>query len=355
MQSTPNLSANPRIKSFNGLKVIAVLLIIICHLGLLARFNFCHRMVEVLFVLSGFCMAYNHYMDNSPNTIITGFEIIKQKLPRFYPLHVLTFMLQALFVSTWSQKSLEYLCSVGLLNLTLQQAWFSALQFSYNNVSWFLSALIFCYFITPCLRELGHVSQARHRLLTLFLGVICIRFYMEYMRENHSRQIWYDLHANPLIQGLNYTLGYISGIVYISSNKINSLLKEKLSSPETTLLEVLFIGLYLTCCYTLKDDMYRVFFVILSILPIYILALDKGIISHLLSGKILTFLSTITLEIFMFHSFILYHYPHQYGNTIYYLTFGTLVLSTSALYHIIWKKIYLQIKQKDKKSCYSHQ
>lgn len=143
-------SAKPRLTAFSGLKALAVIGIIACHMGALPGWDLCARMVEVLFLVSGFCMAYNHFCpSDTPAARPSGWQIVKAKLPRLYPVHFATFLLQLFFVPAWSSQTIGFILSFGLLNLTLQHAWFQSTQFMFNNVSWFLSALLFCYFITP--------------------------------------------------------------------------------------------------------------------------------------------------------------------------------------------------------------
>lgn len=52
----------PHLPALSLLKLSAVAGIILCHTALLPRFDAYTRMVEILFILSGFIMAYNHYI-----------------------------------------------------------------------------------------------------------------------------------------------------------------------------------------------------------------------------------------------------------------------------------------------------
>lgn len=91
-------SAKPRLTAFSGLKALAVIGIIACHMGALPGWDLCARMVEVLFLVSGFCMAYNHFCpSDTPAASPSGWQIVKAKLPRLYPVHFTTFLLQLFF------------------------------------------------------------------------------------------------------------------------------------------------------------------------------------------------------------------------------------------------------------------
>ena len=325
----------PKINSLNTLKLFAVFGVLACHTGLCPGFDACARMVEILFLISGFLMAYNYFNTTTDYTLLCGSKIILKKLPRFYPIHVITFLLQLFFVATWYNKSLNYKFSIGTLNLSLQHAWFKSTEFSFNNVSWFLSSLIFCYFITPSL--IGFIKNTKN-LLIPFLSIFTIRLFIEHITITEPRYIGIDLHCNPFVQSLNYSLGYILGVYFIQKTTFNTFLKQKTSASYISLLQILITIFYLLSCYYL-NSFYRIFFVVLTLPLIYVFAIDRGAFAKLSNIKPIKFLENITLEIFMFHSFILYHFPTDIKNPITYIKFLSLTLIVSIAYHVIYKNI----------------
>ena len=65
-------------------------------------------------------MAYNHFCpSDTPAARPSGWQIVKAKLPRLYPVHFTTFLLQLFFVPAWSSQTIGFILSFGLLNLTL--------------------------------------------------------------------------------------------------------------------------------------------------------------------------------------------------------------------------------------------
>lgn len=320
--------------SLSGLKLFAVIGILACHTSLIPAFDACARMVEILFLLSGFLMAYNYFEKNEETTLTQGFQIIQRKLKKLFPIHFITFILQLFFVGYWVNKTLNYKLTIGLLNLSFMHAWFKETEFSFNNVSWFLSALLFCYLITPSLK--GFIKQ--YRLFPIFLTILFVRTFLEYAINTETRSILLDLHCNPFIQSLNYSLGYIFGVYFTQKTALNSMLKEKLGFYENSILELLILTLYLLCCIKL-GSLYRIFFVLLACPLIYIIAINKGLISKLLSTTPIQKASTITLELFMFHSFILYHFPTDKSSPITYLTFLLLTILTSIIYRLMYSLI----------------
>ena len=324
-----------RIQSLSGLKVLAVWGVLACHMGVVPFFDLCARVVEILFIISGFLMACNYHEKFDDFTIQNGFKIIVKKLPRFYPIHLITFMLQLFFVSFWALKPIGYKLSIGALNLGLLHAWFVDTEFSFNNVSWFLSALLFCYLITPSLA--GIVKKSKN--IFVVLGVIfVIRLFFEYLVVNQRKYVFLDLHCNPFIQSLNYSMAYIMGVIYLKKNSFNNYFKEKIGGLELSLLQVLLFVLDVICCYFF-NDMYRLFFIVLGGLVVLSLAYSGGVISKIFSSKLFLIFDGITLEIFMFHSFILYHFPVNKDRPLTYVTFLLITLLVSVVYHEVYKGI----------------
>lgn len=320
---------------FSLLKLIAVIGILCCHSDLIPDWDACARMVEILFITSGFLMAYNHYNDKKHQT---GWQIICRKLPRFYPIHIFAFLLQALFVTTWASKPLSYFLSVGILNLSLQQAWFVGTEFSYNNVSWFLSALLFCYAVTPVLKRIITTAECKKfGLLYVFAAVCAIRLYIDYLAINAARFAPIDLHCNPFVQMLNYSLGYITAVFTMRPYILNSTL-QKTNSIQLSVLQTLTLIVYLLCCQRFVEYP-RPFFIFLALPLVYMLSFNCGLYKYIGQLSVIRYLSGLTLEIFMLHSFILYHLPTSWGNPLSYLRFFAVTLIAAILYHHTYKII----------------
>ena len=299
------------LKSLNGIKALAVIGVIFGHMSFGGSWDMCARMVEILFILSGFCMAYNHYQTIKKTPEKTSWEIVKSKLPKFYPVHVTTFLLQAIFVPTWASKSISFILVFGTLNLSLQQAWFQKTQFMFNNVSWFLSSLIFCYFITPSLKKLCRYSEEKSKLWLCFLIILGIRIYLEYTI------LHYPTYASQL----------------------NRCLNTQTDKWQISVLECVLIGVYASFCYSYGVELYRIFYVVLALPIIYLLGFGNGIMSRLLSIKPLMWCEKINLELFMFHSFILYYLPVESGNIWYYAKFWIISIMAAIGFKMIWNKI----------------
>ena len=155
--------------SFQGLRGYAILLIFISHCNI----NFADKEnifkylwalgVSIFIMLSGYLAIYN--MENKKNEFHL-FKVLKRKLQKFYPLHILTLFLaiplhyKELFVNP---SPIAY----GALgaNVLLVQAWvpWESVYFAYNAVSWYLSLTLFLVIATPFIVTL--IKKLNVRLL----------------------------------------------------------------------------------------------------------------------------------------------------------------------------------------------
>ena len=331
------------INSLSLLKLLAVLGIIGCHTSMIKTFDACGRCVELLFLASGFLMAYNHFSDKQEQT---WWQAVIQKLPRLYPIHLVCFLLQAIFVVTWATKPLSYFLTVGILNLTLQQAWFIPTEFSYNNVSWYLSALVFAYAMTPAIKDgVKRAIAKKYGLLALFIGIAIIRYYCEYLAVNAIRYVSIDVHCNPFVQMLNYALGYITAVAFMQKNVFNTTLKEVLPTWQVTILQILVMILYVLCCNRFAENT-RVFFVIIALPVFYVLAIDRGIIRSIGGWMPVRFFADMTLEIFMLHSFILYKLPVAAEEPMSFVIFFATTMMAATAFHLAYRLIVKLLTKK---------
>ncbi len=104
--------------------------------------------VSFFFVLSGFILAYN-YRDLARGDL-GRFYIAR--FARLFPVHIVTFVFAALFVLPWNLWTFGPSLITVPYNLTLTHAWLplGGLVFSWNAVSWSISAELFFYLLFRC-------------------------------------------------------------------------------------------------------------------------------------------------------------------------------------------------------------
>lgn len=165
------------IDSLTGLKVIAMLLLFWHHSTIpKLPVDIGARTCEFLFVVSGFLVGYNYFYIERPATWKESFQYAYSKFLKFWPLHffamLLVMGLRVRPIFTFSNLM------TAVLNISLLQAWspYQEIYFSYNGASWFLSALLFCYFMAPFLLQF---SKKLKNSIVLFAVIFFIRYMID--------------------------------------------------------------------------------------------------------------------------------------------------------------------------------
>lgn len=292
-----NNSKQEYINSIMGLKAICCILLFWWHSTIPnPAVDLGARTCEFLFVASGFLVGYNSFYKNVPDTWEESWRCVERKLIIFWPLHLITMLLVWFVIYSPPHITKRHIFT-GILNLLLLQSWspYSDIYFSFNGVSWFLSALMFCYFLSPLFLKLAKKLWVS---IFLFFNVLVIRYIIEYIMRSHPNEYWLiSIHTSPLVRSLEFFLGMLMVPLFMC-------LKErfrKISIVGITAVEaVTLLGLvYLSICY--NRIWLRSTFVALMCLTVFVFGFDKGFLSHILACKGLRRLSNIQFEFFMLH------------------------------------------------------
>lgn len=353
-----------KINSLTSLRFIAAAMIVVHHsrtesgkLGsYLGSFALDHG-VSFFFVLSGFILSYVY------SNLNTKEEVCRFYLARFarvWPAHLFTFILVLfLFPSNkwnWiSVGSYDFLL-VGFSNLSLLHAWIplNYYYFSFNAVSWSVSAEFFFYLCFPFLiykwKETWLVKLIFS--ISLVLGIIFLcnvltlpGFSIEYRSiTNHSL-----LFISPLVRIFEFIIGMT--VLFFWRKYRN---KVRISMTSATVLEFIVIVLTL---FSLRYSHFLGEFgsgtlgnawnvwvehsgscLIFAIL-IFVMAFEKGYISNLLSFPLPVLLGEISFSIYLTHQIILRYYAEHFfifpsiPPLIKYLSLWIVILCVS---YLIW-------------------
>ena len=178
------------------IKFWAMILIIRWHLYYRKfRINYGVRMCEFLFVSSGFLVGYNYYKKAMPATFYNSWKYAYKHLKTFYPLHIINS-----FYSIFTYK--------GKFNLTYyEKLIFNCLLvkvyvMGFNNISWFISVLLLCYFLSPLF--LGGIGNINNSLI-IFSLVVFIRAGIELLIKNGAENILsINFHFNHVIKLMEF-------------------------------------------------------------------------------------------------------------------------------------------------------
>lgn len=175
---------NKRIQSIQVIRAVAFILIFLSHAEVLAGGT---TGVSLFLVLSGFCMAYAYWERlggvQKTGNIKDNAAFSAQKILRLYPLHICTLLAVAaatvliLLRKGFPAKETAQQAVYFVMNAGLLQSWipFRDGYFSFNAVSWYLSVIVFCYFMFPAiLRGIQNNTYKGNVLRTISVVIVMI-------------------------------------------------------------------------------------------------------------------------------------------------------------------------------------
>ncbi len=302
-----------QINSFQGLRAIAILLILFSHLATyippLRKMGLGVNGVSIFIMLSGFCSyyAYENKWITLPSISDTG-AYLKKKLAKFYPLHIFTFLLvipvefitlNAIMANTSLTERLLVLVKRGAANLLLIQSFipYQDIYFSFNQTSWYLSDTIFFCVCTPIVLFL--IQKLTTKKLWVGFGML---FILQIMISIYIAPTVYAhafLYISPFYRILEYIQGCVLAKLFLQAP---SLLQTRRSC---TIAEVisggLFLGFILLYPQLPAGFSYSVIYVPFTAFVLWSFAFDGGTLSKLLSTAPFRFIGNISFEIFLVH------------------------------------------------------
>lgn len=165
-----------RCNSIQALRGIGFLSIFLYHAGIIPSgggWGVC-----VFFVLSGFLLAMRSHGKEIEASFTKNLRYSLKKIGKLYPLHVaMTLVAVPLLIARCRNMSHFALNAVfrAILNFLLLQTWFpwQSIRYSMNNLSWFLSALMFLYFMFPWIEK--WIQQEKYsKKLAVAIGCIWV-------------------------------------------------------------------------------------------------------------------------------------------------------------------------------------
>ena len=230
------------IKSFNGLRLIFILMIFMHHFALpngKAIFPNGHCGATFFFIISGFVLSFQ-YNDLIINGKFSIKNFLKKRIKKIYPLHLLCLGAVVLMTIKWYPS----LFKVLIVNLFLIQSWIpnSAYFFSFNAASWFLSDIIFFYL---CLKPIVLLSN-KISLWFFGLGILLeilfliITIKMNIVSEEYIHWVYYIF---PLTRLLDFIIGIFLCKIYfkLKDYKLNIFIYSILELTSWIVLIVAFL------------------------------------------------------------------------------------------------------------------
>lgn len=255
--------------------------------------------VACFFVLSGFCYALGYGRKvKAADFDYRGF--LKSRLAKFYPLHWIT-LLAAIPISLYAGLGWKNGVVLGLNGLLLQ-SWIplSAVYYSFNGVSWFLSDMVFMVAVFPFLSRALDRRTGRWMLLLPASALYCILCIWTPADLRNA-----VLYINPVVRLCDFTVGILAGMWYLR-------LKENVSVTESvqrhkTLLRIVsvasFLGLLSMSVFIPEQYTLMAFiFWPIAVVMLVCVSLNPG---GLLSTPLLQRLGQISFPFYMVHQLVI--------------------------------------------------
>ena len=322
--------ADEKIKSLQTVRAIAFLGIFTlhCEIGQYGAWG-----VSVFVILSGFVMTYTYYERNIDYSLCNSFKFSMKKIHKLYGLHVMMTIaaLVLAILSIIKEFTILRLCKQGALfviNLLLLQNWFpkEGIYFSMNSVAWYLALCLFIYFAFPTVlkyvKKIKSIKQAFFLSLIIYLVQCIIGMSLYFINidipyvDNFSKWVTYIL---PVFRLGDFVIGCLWGYIFINRrNIINDCIA---AIGEVVVLVCILISQYIydnqIGFLGAESFRYNMLFTVSSVALVYLFAINKGVLSKVLTCKPIIYLGNISAYTFLIHQIVIRYIDlfasHFYG------------------------------------------
>lgn len=345
-----------KIESLQALRALAFLGIFFLHSDFFISWPFLG--VSVFFVMSGFLLFYRYHDKNMEVSPKDNFLFAVRKIGKIYPMHIITMLCLIIlrfilmYRNGFSIPSFKVLLRDIVFNCTLLQAWVPRISvtISLNGVAWYLSVTLFLYFMFPAIMKTVRKCSQKRLLLTcvflLPLEIIACILCIKISRADSQIYVWF-MYYFPVFRLGEFFIGVCLGKFYLATKFNNSTVK-------SSLLELIFTAFTAAVFLWLKKPYSGTLLMAIhnattAYIPlaagwVYLFANKDGIITKLLSNKILLFIGNMSPYAFLIHSVItiykniLFHYPDFNINAVGKILIVSIELGLSLLLSYLYKK-----------------
>ena len=281
--------------SLSSLRILAILVIVAGHFYLQGHDYMLSTAVSLCFMCSGYLTALHHPFE--PYSIKEHLKFFGRRVARLYPMHVLAVALCVLAI----HHAINW--KVVLSHLSMLQSFVpeASYYFGYNPVSWFVSTILFLFFMAPWLIKALRLLAPRWQwvLISVLLVLQFASGYTEVLNRYHLYQF-------PPMRLLDFAVGI--AIFNLSQTQGFRQAQQRLKAHAASLLEVgavaVFVIFYIVGLKLLHPHCFRAccssFIQVFIIITIMVFTQgNNGIVSKALQWRPLTWLDNIGMEIFL--------------------------------------------------------
>ena len=262
------------------------------------KFDYGARMCEFLFIASGFLVGYNHYKRNMLCDYETSFNYSYKHLRTFYPLECFN-IIYGFYRKHQSKFNLTKL-EILLSNFLLIKTWsrHTNLAQYFTGISWFLSDLLFCYFLVPLL--LKGIKQLKSSLILFFIVSITRISIEEIIRNGSANLFDADFHRGPFIRLLEFYLGMLLiPTFFLIKNNLDKYTKNFWIKMVFTFIQISFPIISYNIMLKYNDKLYRCYFVLIFCVFIFIISYDYGLLSNIFAHKFCAKIMSCQMEMYL--------------------------------------------------------
>ena len=355
------------IQSLSTLRLIVILTIVASHFWMndaACLQGFC---VSFLFLYSGFFTAASHCVDSGYG-LGDHARFMRDKLAKFYPLHVLALALCLLTAYLYWGTN-EVFSKVTLAHLTLTSSWIPTpgYYFGFNPVAWYICDLFFLYLISPLIIKLLRRLSLGWQVIVV-MALIGIEMLLGYGDDLMSTSSLiplpnhYFLYEFPPVRILDFSTGIV--LFHVTQGRWWRAAAARLTPSRATIVEVgalvAFWIFYQLGKNLLHPHWYRAFCsvapAVVTLFGAFVLTSGKGgVVSRLMSRPQLALLSSIGAEVFLLQLgvFALVRYmvlrlgmPTQ-GLAYFLAQSAALLIVAAAVHHGFVKPLYRCLKSRN--------
>ena len=314
--------------SLQALRALAFLGIFFSHANFFI--NWSGLGVSIFFVLSGFLLMHRYGEKELFPSIKRNLTFSVNRIRKLYPLHIITMLCTVvLFIIDIANRGATIRSVVGLLgkiavNITLTQTWVphTSINVSLNGVAWYLSVLLFLYFMFP---YISRFIQSKKKdslcliciILLALQIVLCIPFLLVF-RVDSPVYVWF-MYCFPVFRLVDFFAGCVSYKFYedFSRHEIGAV-KATIAEITATIVTI-FI-----CLWENQEhnnillqaiDNWTTLYIPLAVIWVILFAVNKGLISKILTNKLFVFIGNISPYLFLIHyvitQYVSYFVPNE--------------------------------------------
>ena len=259
------------------------------------------RMCEILFISSGFLVGYNYYEKNMPCDYETSFKYAYKHLRTFYPLEFINTLYGYFFRPGKKYNLTEF--EILISNILMIKSWSRYTHFAscFNGITWFLSALLFCYFLVPLL--LKGIKNIKTSIILFFIFSLIRISTEELIFRGALNMFDAHFHRGPIIRLFEFYMGMLLTPSFFFLKYLIDDYRNKIWFKY--LFTFIQIGSPILIYYIMihyNNILYRCYFVLIFCFYIFIISYDYGFLSDLFSKKICIKIMSCQMEMYLFQN-----------------------------------------------------